>query len=1380
MKLNIRKTKVIALFLTLILLVTSMPISAYAENSTGILTSYSPADQATKGCGIEPKADVEATTVLAEIVSRREENVKHFDIGNGLYQAVTYGTAVHRKDSNGVWQDIDNRLVLNAQDNMYSTSDGRTRLSATTNSSGSLISLSEDGYTLSMSPISNTLNTTTMAEITNHEELDFSSVEGKSIEEASAVRNTSSVRYQNVFASADIEYILTSNDVKENIIVKSPQISYTYSFALSVQSLTAELQETGEIVFHDIHTNEIKYHIPAPYMYDSLGSVSHDVEYSLETVSNGYVITITADSSWLNNAERAFPVTIDPTIQKAIVFDTFISSANPTENYGSSSELWISPSRISFLRCSMPTIPSGCQFYAANLYVYYYYYSYITDGELYAGVYQVMHSWSENELTWNIAQPSSTTYISSTRLSTGYMSGARGAYSGSPKTASFDVTTAAASWYANPSSNFGIALKYQSGTNSSVILKSYEAGSEYRAYFVITYTEPQIVNGVYRIKNAQNGMYLDTTGGGVTAGTKIQQWSRASSDTNRNQLFKITFVRTIGSTEQLNYYTIRPMTNNRMGLDSLLGGTAQDVTIEKMSTSDNWDYILYNNLWIISKSGSYYTVKNGRISDMSYMTAPSNTINGAKIFTNDSITDYSKWVLEPYTGEELKGVGWISFASTLIVGEQFSYEAYMYDNRIGINGPISYSVTNTDNSTTDKATIDAMGRIRALKPGTIKIKITYPSSTLIWWWIVTIEESMEGLHLIKNRHYDRYAQVDDNDAPGYANNGGIMEIWPFNGENHQKWIFTHVGSGYYKITSAVSGYAITVPSGEETNDNVDLILTTYSGNDRQKWKITLTSHGSYKIKAKSSEGYTSQDLVMDMETNIWYDDGLNIRQREYLDNTSYKDEWILQKIKDKAIIIVPGITCSSLQNENGTKVWLFVGQQSQIACDENGNSVNSIYPYNPDNYGVLDMYKNVFETLTSNYSNEYDVIFFAYDWRMTCADAAEKLEALTDYYDSCVIVAHSMGGIVASRYLSRSQANRNKVDKFISLGTPYTGAPKALYVMETGKLMWITEAALNLSEYAKNIPALYELFPNRQYFQRYSRFIEVDGASKNGYTDSWDYMKTLHWAKKNNGVVKPMFNAAETFHNSLYINGTHVAERNDVDTYKIIGVGEDTITTVAFDANDKYDFYYYTSEGDGTVPTYSALNNVDKYSYKTYAFYKNHTDLIEYDGCINLIIDIINEVPYVYYDPNTTVASASAISYNSEVIRYEDVQIVDNRITIVAKDILNLDIYTESGCIVYSEGDQLFYNDIYGTKHRVGTVWSLGENSKQYVLFNGQYRIDNIDIASENSSIRLDYCNYGLSENCVRYENINNKTKIQIKRWVSGMYAKDEINTECT
>ena len=663
--------------------------------------------------------------------------------------------------------------------------------------------------------------------------------------------------------------------------------------------MTVELQETGEIVFLDIYTNEIKYHIPAPYMYDSLGSVSHDVEYSLETVRNGYVITITADSSWLNNAERAFPVTIDPTIQKAIVFDTYISSANPTENYGFSSELWISPSRISFLRCSMPTIPSGCQFYAANLYVYYYYYSYITDGGLYAGAYQVMHSWSENELTWNIAQPSSTTYISSTRLSTEYMSGARGAYSGSPKSASFDVTTAAASWYANPSSNFGIALKYQSGTNSSVILKSYEAGSEYRAYFVITYTEPQIISGVYRIKNAQNGLYLDTTGGGYSAGTEIQQWSRAESDTNRNQLFKITFVRTFGSTDQLNYYTIRPMTNNATGLESSLRGTERDVTIETMSTSDDWANLLYDHLWVISKNGSYYTIKNGRIADTSYLTAPSNTTNGETVFTSDTVTSYSKWVLERYTGEDLYGVDWQSFASNLIVGERYYYKGFMYDADVGNNGPIRYSVTNTDGSATDKATIDSyLGFLKALKPGQIRVRMTYDGAPWIWWWTVTINPSYEGTYYFSNAEFGQYMQIDNNSSSSL--DGAFFELWDYDGASDQRYNIVYLAGGYYKITCVASNKALTAPSSLDSN----IVQRDYAGLNTQQWKVTRTSEGVYHLSPKSNESY-----YMAAGEGIFTSNGRNIELRS--GRTDKKDEWFLINDCDIRCIGIPDKTHTS-------------------------------------------------------------------------------------------------------------------------------------------------------------------------------------------------------------------------------------------------------------------------------------------------------------------------------------------------------------------------------------------------------------------------------------------------------------------------------------
>ena len=43
---------------------------------------------------------------IVEITSLREENVKHFRLADGTYEAVVYTHPVHRKDENGVWQDI--------------------------------------------------------------------------------------------------------------------------------------------------------------------------------------------------------------------------------------------------------------------------------------------------------------------------------------------------------------------------------------------------------------------------------------------------------------------------------------------------------------------------------------------------------------------------------------------------------------------------------------------------------------------------------------------------------------------------------------------------------------------------------------------------------------------------------------------------------------------------------------------------------------------------------------------------------------------------------------------------------------------------------------------------------------------------------------------------------------------------------------------------------------------------------------------------------------------------------------------------------------------------------------------------------------------------
>ena len=185
------------------------------------------------------------------------------------------------------------------------------------------------------------------------------------------------------------------------------------------------------------------------------------------------------------------------------------------------------------------------------------------------------------------------------------------------------------------------------------------------------------------------------------------------------------------------------------------------------------------------------------------------------------------------------------------------------------------------------------GTVTGVAAGTAVItgKWSYNSSKTVTY-TVNVTEIPSGTYFIQNRETEKYVQPDNDDAPNYSNNGGIMEQMDFDGGDYQRWIFTHTGDGYYKITSKKSGYAITVPAGKESTSDIDLILTPYTGSNNQKWKITKTHNGSYKIKAKSSESYTAKDLVLDVQSYI-ITQNLNIQQREYLDNDSYGDEWWL-------------------------------------------------------------------------------------------------------------------------------------------------------------------------------------------------------------------------------------------------------------------------------------------------------------------------------------------------------------------------------------------------------------------------------------------------------------------------------------------------------
>ena len=134
-----------SVILMLAMLMLSFPISDHAED-----------------------AATEATVV--EVESMREEYTKHFLMPDGSYTAVVYSAPVHRKDENGNWQDIDNRMaeatVKNKQ--AYITADGRVVFSKKINAeTPTVYTVNHNGYSITLA-IDDTAVKNTTANLSNH------------------------------------------------------------------------------------------------------------------------------------------------------------------------------------------------------------------------------------------------------------------------------------------------------------------------------------------------------------------------------------------------------------------------------------------------------------------------------------------------------------------------------------------------------------------------------------------------------------------------------------------------------------------------------------------------------------------------------------------------------------------------------------------------------------------------------------------------------------------------------------------------------------------------------------------------------------------------------------------------------------------------------------------------------------------------------------------------------------------------------------------------------------------------------------------------------------------------------------------------------------
>ena len=828
--------KFLSIFLMVAFIFSCIPLAALAATPEGASSETNLTESATSNSNYTEIINTKVT----ELTALRTETSKHFKLTDGTYQAVYYGVPVHRKDANGMWQDIDNSLYLVSKNgsSTLKTHDNRAVFSKEFAFGEPVFSLNENGYSISMSLVGDgnivasnieKLDATdnvylkTQSIVTNSIARD-SSDGWKTIEEASRIDNETSVMYSNIMPNVDLEYVLVNNKVKENIILNKPQNSYTFEFSLATNGLYAKLDGNGSIIFYDSATNTSRYTIPAPYMYDGNGELSYNVSYSLSTdVAGVYDLTVTADSEWINSSDRSWPITIDPTLAPDYaVYDAYVTSSSPSTNYGMTTYMQINSTSTALIYIDLYDLPEGATVTSAYLDVPFYHTNASQSSYTSVNAYRILETWDETSVKYNTMPALRTSYSANS-----YFVASSSNSASSPGETSFYIKSEVVDWLANPNSNFGLAFKYQSG-NTTLRFLAYESGSHY-ASISVNYSYV-IDDGIYAFKS---DYYLNnwlTTG--TTNGTPyIKNTTSTTSPVNssdRTQLFKVTHV-------SGDRYIIRSMSNNMLSF-GISGSSVVVKTIEGeddiVANVDNvcieWDGVGF----MLRPYGSQRCVSVASTSQLSTASA-TNTTSRAR-WTFVKCTNFTG--NDPTYG--------ISVDDIYISGGTVKFQPNNWTSVLGANQPVmnaqasdASAIIQSWNAATNTYTITfrrACNVVLTLAYNDLEVK-TYD---------IEVRNLADGNHYVRSLVNNKYLQLDD----GAGNAPLVLDI--LTGEEYQVWTFEYIANGYYKITSPHNGLALSVQSGS-TNEISEIVLAEYTGASTQQWKISPS--GRKTLTPRSSE-----------------------------------------------------------------------------------------------------------------------------------------------------------------------------------------------------------------------------------------------------------------------------------------------------------------------------------------------------------------------------------------------------------------------------------------------------------------------------------------------------------------------------------------------
>ncbi|MEU0566878.1 DNRLRE domain-containing protein [Nonomuraea sp. NPDC005983] len=277
----------------------------------------------------------------------------------------------------------------------------------------------------------------------------------------------STVTYPGVWDGVDLVYRLTSEGVKEYLVLTGPPAAgASYAFTVKTGGMRAQARPDGAIAFLG-PDGTAAFTIPKPFMIDSEKDAtspygwrsSEAVRQEVSQQGSEATITLTPDAGWLAAPERKWPVVIDPTIRLQPDWfwseDTYVNSAAPNANYADGWRLPVGKTSAGAINRSLINIPVLGELPDENVQVdqarfeVYFDQALGETGPVTIGAHEITSDWSIFDVSWG-SQPSfNATPASTVTRQPGELS----------RWHSFDVTQVVQGWLGQEVMSYGLMLK---------------------------------------------------------------------------------------------------------------------------------------------------------------------------------------------------------------------------------------------------------------------------------------------------------------------------------------------------------------------------------------------------------------------------------------------------------------------------------------------------------------------------------------------------------------------------------------------------------------------------------------------------------------------------------------------------------------------------------------------------------------------------------------------------------------------------------------------------------------------------------------------------------------------------------------------------------